>query len=137
MAGCRLGGDPVVARFGPVRTVRAGCLLAAAGLVACVGAPAPTVAVIGFGLVGVGVANVVPTLFGAAGRLPGLPAGMALSAVAMPGYAGFLAGPPLLGFVAEVSGLRWAFVLVGLLCGLLVLLAPATGRRASPSPRPG
>ncbi|MGB3544698.1 MAG: hypothetical protein WBA11_17395, partial [Rubrivirga sp.] len=83
--------------------------------VLCVVAPVISVAVVGFALVGLGLAGVVPSLFRAASKAPGLAQGVGVAAVASTGYLGFLAGPPALGFVAEAAGLRAAFsVLVGL-----------------------
>ena len=66
----------------------------------------------GFALVGLGTANVVPTLFGVAGRLKGHRAGASLATVATMGYFGFLAGPPTIGFIASWLGLPKAFALV-------------------------
>ena len=70
---------------------------------------------------GLGLANSVPVLFGAAGRVPGLPAGVALAAVATTGYGGFLAGPPVIGLLADVVGLPAALGLVVLACALIGL----------------
>ena len=66
----------------------------------------------GFALVGLGTANVVPTLFGVAGRLKGHRAGASLATVATMGYFGFLAGAPTIGFIASWFGLPKAFALV-------------------------
>ena len=65
------------------------------GLVLSIGRPSAAIA--GFGLVGLGISNVVPVLFRAAGEMPGVQAGSALAAVATTGYFGFLAGPPAIG----------------------------------------
>lgn len=85
--------------------------------------------VTGCGVVGFGIANVIPILFSAAGRAPGIPTGTALAAVATTGYLGFLAGPPVIGIVAQIAGLRLALGIVSLLCLLI-----ATGGSAV---RPG
>ena len=134
MAAARFGADAATARVGDRRLVGAGAALGAAGLAACVAAPSVAVAVVGFGVVGLGFAAAVPSLFRAASRAPGLAPGVGIAAVTSSGYLGFLAGPPLLGFVAEALGLRAAFaVLVGL--ALVVALgAPAAFRRARPVP---
>jgi len=65
----------------------------------------PAAAVIGFAGMGFGLANVGPIVFSAAGRLPELAPGIGIAAVSTAGYRGFLAGPPLIGLVAEASGL--------------------------------
>jgi predicted MFS family arabinose efflux permease len=120
MALARITGDAVIARFGPQRTVRVGALVAATGFVLAAWAPWPVTTLLGFVLVGLGAANIVPLMFGAAGRLPGVPAGVAIATVTAVGYAGLLAGPALIGFLAHASSLSIALALVG---GLLVLVA--------------
>jgi hypothetical protein len=93
--------------------------LAAVGLAAALIVGRPAAAIAGAGLVGLGLANSVPVLFGAAGRMPGLPAGVALAAVATTGYGGFLAGPAAIGLVADAIGLPAALGLVVLACALI------------------
>jgi len=79
----------------------------------------PAIALLGFGLVGLGVANLIPILFSAAGRTRGIPPGTALAAVATTGYFGFLAGPPLIGLAAEAAGLPTALAIVCVACTLI------------------
>jgi fucose permease len=122
----RLVGDRVVERFGAtavVRTAAAGAgLLVAAGL-AERGTAGGLVA---FAAIGVGAALVIPTTVSAAARLPGMPVRVVVSC----GYAGWLLGPPLLGALAELVGLRAALVTVVGLLTVIVVLAPVLGRRA-------
>jgi len=118
MAAGRLSGDRVVARLGPVVTVRVGAAVAAAGFVLAATVPWPAAALAGFVLVGLGAANIVPVMFGAAGRLPGVSPGIALATVTMLGYAGLLSGPALIGFLAHASSLATALMVVA---GLLVI----------------
>lgn len=125
MTAGRLAGDRVVARFGPVRALRAGSLVAAAGLGLGLAAGDPTAAVTGFTLFGLGVAVVAPVTFSAAGNLPGVPAAAGISRVTGIGYLGLLGGPPVIGFVAQAVGLGWALAVPAGLAGLIVLLAPA------------
>ena len=63
----------------------------------------PVVAIVGFGLIGIGIANAVPLLFSAAGRVP--PSGPSLAAVFTLGYTGFIVGPPLIGVLADGASL--------------------------------
>ena len=112
MAAFRLFGDPVVARFGNRRVLVGGGLLIAAGLGLALAAPWPLVGAVGFGLVGVGAANVVPVLFSASARAPGVPPGIGVAAVATMGYTGYLFAPPILGFVAHQYGLSASIALV-------------------------
>ena len=112
MAVGRLTGDRLKSRFGPVDLVRYSTALAAAGLGLALLLGHPAAAIVGFGCVGLGLANVVPILFSAAGRTPGVGVGTAIAAVATVGYLGFLAGPPFIGFTAEVVSLPGALWLV-------------------------
>ncbi|SEB24974.1 MFS transporter [Paraburkholderia sartisoli] len=107
MAACRVIGDVSVHRFGPARVVATGGLIAAAGLALVLGMPNILTACAGFAMVGVGLANIVPVIFSAAGRSTPTPA-IGVSMAATAGYAGFLIGPPLIGFGAGVFGLRLA-----------------------------
>ncbi|UEM23275.1 MFS transporter [Skermanella mucosa] len=132
MAVGRLTGDRMVASFGPVAMVRWGSLLAAAGLGGALLLHDPVAAVVGFGLVGLGLANIVPILFSAAGRTPGMAPGLAIAAVTTAGYFGFLAGPPLVGLVAEVLGLPGSLGILAAAVGLMAfrsgVLEPREGR---------
>jgi MFS family permease len=126
MALTRLCGDALAARAGPVRMLRLGALLAAAGFAIACALPSAPATLLGFAVVGLGLANMVPLLLGAAGRLPGISPGPAISAAATPGYVGLLLGPALLGFAANRTSLPVA--LAGLSVLLLAVLACA--RRA-------
>jgi len=117
MASGRLLGDRITAALGPVRVVRLGGAVAAAGLVIACALPWPATSLAGFILVGLGASNVVPVVFSAAGRLPGTSAGMAIATVTALGYTGMLAGPAVIGFVARTTSLPIA------LGGVAVLLA--------------
>lgn len=121
MTAGRLTGDRLVEHLGAGVVLRASSAVAAAGLGAALLIDAPLAAVVGFALVGLGIANVVPVLFGSAGKIGGPAAGSALAAVATPGYVGFLSGPPLIGLVAEQLGLRAALATVCAACALIAL----------------
>ena len=89
------------------------------------------VAVIGFGLVGAGLACVFPVVLSSAARTPELPPSAAIAAVCTIGYFGFLLGPPAIGGLAELIGLPAALGLVAFLCALIAALgsrAPGPGR---------
>ena len=117
MAAGRLSGDRLVKRFGGTRIIISGGLLAATGLVLAVVAPAPWLAFGGFLLVGLGISNLVPIFFTAAGRQTIMPASFAIASITAIGYAGILLGPAGIGFVAEHFSLEASFVLMAL--GLL------------------
>jgi len=135
MAAGRFAGDRMRARVGPVRLLRASGALAAAGLAGSLALGHPGAAVAGLALVGLGLANTVPVLFGAAGRVGAVPAGTALAAVATTGYGGFLVGPPLIGLSAEALGLSGALLLVAAACAWLALGAGWVAGPGRPAPR--
>ncbi len=76
--------------------------------------PTLLMATIGFSLVGFGVCSVVPIVYSLSGQSKTMNPGQAIAAVSTVGFAGFLIGPPLIGFVAQASSLQWSFALVGL-----------------------
>jgi MFS family permease len=127
MAAGRLGGDQLTARLRAPVVARLCALTAALGVAAIIAAPVPLVVFAGLVGVGLGLSVLVPLAFSAAGRSQDLPTGMAIAAVATVGYFAFLVGPPTIGLVAERVTLRGAFVLLLVLLGLIVLLAPAIG----------
>jgi fucose permease len=130
MAAGRLSGDWLTSRLGATQLLRGGGALAALGLTATLVFAQPALAVGGFGLIGLGLANVVPTLFSAAGRSRSLAPRVAIAAVASTGYAGLLAGPPLIGFLAQAFTLTRALIVVVVCCALIALLAPMVRRSA-------
>ena len=75
---------------------------------------------LGFVLIGLGAANIVPILFTAAGNQRAMPASLAVAAITTIGYAGILAGPAVIGFVAHATSLNIAFAMLG---GALLLVA--------------
>lgn len=114
MVAARVFGDAAVRRAGQARMLRAGSIVSACGVALAIAAPPAAPA--GFFLVGIGGANAAPILFSAAGRT----GPTALAAVATIGYAGMLLGPPLIGGVAELVGLRLA---LGVLAAAMLAIA--------------
>jgi MFS family permease len=134
MALARFAGDRLARQMGPVRLLRLSATLATGGLALSLLAGQPVISLLGFATVGLGVANLIPVLFSAAGRTQGVPAGTAIAAVATTGYFGFLAGPPLIGLVADVAGLPAA---LGVVCAACALVAVSAGIIPSPRSVPG
>lgn len=129
MTAGRLSGDAVVARLGDRRTMLWGGLLAVIGYAVMLVAPAATIALFGVLLIGLGASNTVPVLFRQAGAQTAMPASLAIASVTTIGYAGILAGPAGIGFVAQRIGLNAAFwLLAALLC-----LVPLCARAATSS----
>ncbi|BDW86240.1 MFS transporter [Roseicyclus marinus] len=121
----RLTGDRIVAALGQRLVLILGGLTAIAGIALTLAPGMTWVALLGFVLIGLGCANLVPVVFSLAARQPGMAPGLAVAAVTTTGYAGILLGPALVGFVAEISSLAVAF---GCLA-LLMLAFPALARR--------
>lgn len=126
----RFAGDPLVNRWGPCNVSRAGGVLTVLGLSLVMVLPTVTWAAIGFGVVGLGIAVLIPLTMHAADELPGLPRGFGLAASGWMMRVGFLLTPPLIGIIADQVGLRWAFVLpavlgvVSIACAGLLASAP-------------
>jgi hypothetical protein len=123
MAAGRFAGDALRHRVGAVALVRASALVAALGFALALFVATPVAAISGFALAGLGIANTVPVLFGAGGRLPDTAPGAGIAAIAGIGYLGFLAGPPLIGLLAELTSLGTALGLLVLACGIVALRA--------------
>lgn len=115
MTAGRLMGDTVVSRLGARRVIVLGGLFAAAGLALATFGPNWEVALIGYALVGVGCSNIVPVLYTAVGKQTVMPESIAVPAITTLGYAGILAGPAAIGFVAHASSLSLAFLLISVL----------------------
>jgi hypothetical protein len=135
MAAGRFAGDWVRRRWGAPTLLRVGGLAAAIGMTTALTMPGLVSSVLGFTLFGLGLANMIPILFGAAGRAQGMTPGLGIAAVATTGYAGLLAGPPLIGMTAELVGLRLA--LVAIVCGVLVIAVFAGVLSNNTNSRPG
>jgi len=123
MAVMRFAGDSVRNRFGAVQTLRVSGLVGAAGMMGGALAPNDWVAIASFALAGLGVANMVPILFSAAGNHPRLPSASAISIVTMVGYCGILVAPSSIGFLAEHIGFRPTYAGLSLLLVIVALLA--------------
>lgn len=109
MAIMRFGGDLVRDRFGAVRTLRFCTLASIIGLLTAGFAGNATMVIIGFAIAGIGISNMVPIAFSAAGNLPGMAQGIGLSVVTTMGYSGILVAPSAIGFIAEHVGLAAIF----------------------------
>lgn len=123
MAAGRFGGDWVRARLAPRRLMRASGVLAALGMVLALAVTSPVAALAGFALVGIGLSNVVPVLFSAASRVPGVSPAHGIAAVSGVGYLGMMAGPPLIGLVAERASLGAGLIVVVVFAVFMALSA--------------
>ena len=126
MATMRLLGDKIVARFDGKKVVVYGSLIAATGLFIVVITPWLVTSLLGFILLGLGAANIVPVFFSEGGRLKDVSATVAITAISTLGYAGQLAGPASLGFIAHHTSLPIALGVIGF---LLVFVGISYGLR--------
>jgi MFS family permease len=122
----RLVGDRLVGRFGPQAIVGGGGAVAAIGFGLALAISEPLAGIAGFACLGAGMSGVVPIVFRASGRVPGMTAGVGLAAVSSTGYLGFLVGPPTIGGIASLTGLPAALIVLVVLAAVVTALAPTT-----------
>ena len=115
MAGGRFLGDWIITRLGKRQVLQASGLLIFSGLLLAVLFPFLLFAILGFMLVGLGVSSVIPVVYSAAGNTQNLAPSVALATVSSIGFIGFLIGPPIIGFIAEILSLRWSFTFIAIL----------------------
>ncbi len=127
MTAGRLTGDRVVHALGRRRVLAVGAVAAAAGLAVAVMSPSWIGALAGFALVGAGCSNIVPVLYSAVGRQSAMAPNLAVAAVTTLGYLGILAGPALIGFVAQASSLEGSLLLLA----AMLLAVAASARRVA------
>lgn len=123
MAIMRFSGDILRGLLGARRLLAFSCVVAALGYGWIALAPSLWWALPAYGLLGIGLANLVPILFVAAARVPGVTAGSGIALVAGLGYVGFLTFPPLVGFIAAAYGLSSVFMGLAVVAALTTLIA--------------
>jgi MFS family permease len=119
----RFGGDQAVSRLGSVGMVRAGSALAGVGVLAGLAGGSVVAGTIGFAALGLGVSVLTPLFYSIAGSRPDVPSAQGVAAVATCGMLGLLAGPPLLGNLADVTSLRLALAVVAVPCAVMFGMA--------------
>lgn len=112
----RMFADSLINYWGARKQLMLSGLIVTLGLVIAVSYPNILVSSIGFMFVGFGVSSVIPTIYGTVGKsaAPGR-ASIDLASVSSIGFFGFLIGPPIIGFISQAVGLRWAFLIISLL----------------------
>ena len=123
MTAGRFTGDNVVSKFGGFPVVMAGTLTSAMGLVILLALPYSVTSIIGYFLIGLGAANVVPVMFTAIANQTVMPQSTAVPAVSTLAFSGVLLGPASIGVVAEHSSLCTALLLLIPLLALVLLLS--------------
>ncbi|WP_321337504.1 MFS transporter [uncultured Cohaesibacter sp.] len=125
MVAMRLAGDWIIGRLGAVRAARMSGLLAATGSLLAISVATLPAIFVGFAMMGLGYAFIVPLAFSRAGNDDTMSPGPAIAAVATFGYGGGLFGPVAIGLLADTFSIRWAFLLLSSLALLIILLAPS------------
>jgi MFS family permease len=118
----RIFGDRVRAAWGDTKLIMIGGLMSSVGLGLSLIFPDPYISIGGFFLVGLGLSTIVPIAYSIAGNSKGLPSGVGLAMVTTVGYSGFLFGPPIIGFIADLSTLRMGLILVIVLFVIMTIL---------------
>jgi fucose permease len=129
MAAGRFAGDAVRARFGAAQLVFASAALACIGMIGALVLPFSVTALIGFAMMGIGLANMMPVLFAAAMRVKGIHAAEGLAHVASIAYVGLLFGPVLIGGVAEATNLSIGLSVVAICAALVAVIGPRVLKR--------
>jgi MFS family permease len=135
MVATRLCADAAVVRYGPASVARLSGICAFTGLVLVVGVATMPASLLGFGLMGIGYAAIIPLVFSRAASDPERSSGEAIASVALLGHGAYLLGSPTVGVIAEAYSLRLAFGILAIFALLIVLLAPVLDAGGSRSKR--
>lgn len=120
-AAVRFAGDWIRARVAERAVVMGGALLSAVAMTSTLLVQDVTVALMGFAVVGMGLATVVPILYNAATRVPGVSRAAGIASASSIGYVGFMIGPPLVGSIAHAASLSWAMGTLVAACVVLMV----------------
>lgn len=115
MATGRFTGDKLAFKFGRKKMVQISGVLIFTGMMIAVLFPALITATIGFLIVGFGVSSIIPLMFSTAGKVKEVASGIAIATVSGIGFFGFLIGPPLIGYIAQLAGLQYSFAVIALM----------------------
>ncbi|WP_165020334.1 MFS transporter [Dysgonomonas sp. ZJ279] len=122
MASGRFVADKAIRRWSRMRIIQMSGFLIFLGLLISVAYPHIIVTTIGFMIVGLGTSSIVPTIYSIAGQKTRIPTGLALTIVSSISFLGFLAGPPLIGYISHVTSLRYSYAMVSLLGICIIIL---------------
>lgn len=114
MAAGRFMADYLISKIGRKLLMQICGVMISTGLFTAVFFPFLVPCTIAFMLVGLGVSSIVPTVYSTAGNQTKVPPGIALATVSSVSFLGFLMGPPLIGYIAELAGLRYSFAFIGI-----------------------
>ncbi len=122
MASGRFLGGRLITKFGKIKVMQVSGVFISIGLFIAVIFPYLLSSILAFMIVGLGVSTIIPTLYSLAGKHPTIPTGEALTAVSSISFLGFLMGPPVIGYIAELFGLRFSFAFIGIFGFIIALL---------------
>jgi MFS family permease len=135
MATGRFLADSIISRIGRKKLLQICGVMISTGLFTSVLFPYLIPCTLAFMLVGLGVSSIVPTVYSAAGRHSKVPAGIALATVSSVSFIGFLMGPPLIGYISEISSLRYSFAVIGIFgLGISLLVSRIKALQDIPKP---
>lgn len=123
MASGRFMIDKATQRWGRQRVLQVGGALITTGLFTAVAFPYFVTTIIAFMIIGFGTAGIVPTIYSVAGQKTRIPTSIALTIVSSVSFLGFLMGPPLIGYISQLTNLRYSYALIGLFGICIVALA--------------
>ena len=123
MATGRFTGDRLALKFGRKKMVQLSGVLIFIGMMIAVLFPTIVPATIGFLIIGFGVSSIIPLMFSTAGKIKEVASGIAIATVSGIGFFGFLIGPPLIGYIAQLAGLQYSFAVIAVLgLGITLLI---------------
>lgn len=125
----RFLGDKIVDRLGQRRVVVLGALSIAAGFLMVISIPSIVATALGFALIGMGAANIVPQFISFASGIKGMAVQNIISIVNALGYSGILLGPVLIGFVAKHYGLHTSFAAIAVFALVVALVSAVALKR--------
>lgn len=123
MASGRFLIDKATQKWGRKRVLQTGGILISVGLFTAVALPHFITTIIAFMIIGFGTAGIVPTIYSIAGQKTKIPTSIALTIVSSVSFLGFLMGPPLIGYIASATNLRYSYALIGLFGICIVILS--------------
>ncbi|KQB44352.1 putative membrane protein [Flavobacterium daejeonense] len=118
----RFCGDYAVMRFGIKNILLYSAIFISLGFLLCFLLPFVVTTIFGFVLIGIGVSCTVPLVFSIAGKSKNLSSGSALTSISTIGYLGFLVVPPMVGYISEVLSMKWAFLIMAFLGGVMIFM---------------
>lgn len=118
----RFAGDKIVNRIGVKKMLLYNSMMLATGFAMVVLLPFPFTGVLGFILIGWGISCISPLVFGLAGRSSAYSSASSLASISSISYLGFLAVPPLIGFISEATSIRVSFGIIAALAGIMIVL---------------